>query len=883
MSLPQIAGTSSSTPGRPRPKLRTRRSLPPPPPEEIAKYEKRSLPPLPPRRNSTLSAFSKEMDEALATPRPVTSPDDGTNSLAFRDEPPPGDAHTEMGCQAGKSLDKSRHGEALKICTPTFPPPQSNQQLHGGVSPLSDDSGNYSPGEPRSAVSDVDDDAEDHSWDLASRRPPQQPVSSLPSPSRSSSAPRSRFSWDSNISGSVSMSTRSGDVSGDAPSTTSAHRHRRHRSSGGVITRVLRRASSGCSMTPPSPLSPQVHNASQQQQQQQQHHFLQHLRASPAVLKTKTSMSALASKTTDLVGAAAGIWSRSAAGSVGGALGGGGRRERRLKGGIRAVAPESSKPTPVLEPPRTPAEVPALGATLAVPASVPRLTEPTEQLGLCAFLSRYRSLWRKGNRTLICSEPEKMRAPPVAVEQPPIHAPVGSPECQQEAESATQSIQSIQSVIIHHQASSGSETLFRPPAEFVDERTDSRESGEARGEEDFLGGAAEDEDEGSCYWNASTMAPLNAVSAAAIARLRAYKPPPFPLWDRLPLSRRAAVLMLLYADRRGDLRVVITMRAAGLRNFSGHAALPGGKADTLQETPYQIARREAWEEIGLPLDDSKLPPPFRIEHLCYLPMNLARTEVVVRPCVALLHTGDAAVTDPGPATSPLNSSSSAPSAPPTSTSASGAARSSPRVEESLIPRLDAKEVAAVFSAPFHNFLRATDEAGPAGSARQKLPPGPWYEGNWTTWHDSPWRVHFFYVPVTDQTVVKPGALPERAPDEHRDADADADRGSQRYKVWGMTARILVDAATVAYGEEPEFEHNEHFGDEALIEKLAREGRLGEKKGAGGSGGSSSGSSSGGGGNLASEDPRKRGVREAGQEAGESGKETDRGKGEPSKM
>jgi hypothetical protein len=27
----------------------------------------------------------------------------------------------------------------------------------------------------------------------------------------------------------------------------------------------------------------------------------------------------------------------------------------------------------------------------------------------------------------------------------------------------------------------------------------------------------------------------------------------------------------------------------------------------------------------------------------------------------------------------------------------------------------------------------------------------------------------------------------------------------RYKVWGMTARILVDAARLAYGEEPEFE------------------------------------------------------------------------------
>jgi 8-oxo-dGTP pyrophosphatase MutT (NUDIX family) len=45
------------------------------------------------------------------------------------------------------------------------------------------------------------------------------------------------------------------------------------------------------------------------------------------------------------------------------------------------------------------------------------------------------------------------------------------------------------------------------------------------------------------------------------------------------------VLILLYADRRGDLRVVITMRAASLRSFSGHAAFPGGKADDTDETP----------------------------------------------------------------------------------------------------------------------------------------------------------------------------------------------------------------------------------------------------------------------------------------------------------
>ncbi|KAF4987508.1 hypothetical protein FDECE_15408, partial [Fusarium decemcellulare] len=168
--------------------------------------------------------------------------------------------------------------------------------------------------------------------------------------------------------------------------------------------------------------------------------------------------------------------------------------------------------------------------------------------------------------------------------------------------------------------------------------------------------------EASLYYDAVTMSPLNAMSAAAVARFRAYKPPAFPLWDRLPARRRAAVLILLYADRRGDLRVVITMRAASLRSFSGHAAFPGGKADDTEETPFQIARREAWEEIGLPMDDTKLPKPFRIEHLCCLPPSLARTHLVVRPCVAFLHADQ-----------------QAPDAP------------APTVEETMIPRLDARK------------------------------------------------------------------------------------------------------------------------------------------------------------------------------------------------
>ncbi|KAF7560884.1 hypothetical protein G7046_g3271 [Stylonectria norvegica] len=326
-----------------------------------------------------------------------------------------------------------------------------------------------------------------------------------------------------------------------------------------------------------------------------------------------------------------------------------------------------------------------------------------------------------------------------------------------------------------------------------DELTDADIAAVQNGIREALTGDSVNYGESSLYYDSGTMAPLNAFSAAAIARFRTYKPPAFPLWDRLPARKRAAVLILLYADKRGDLRVVITMRATSLRSFSGHAAFPGGKADDTEETPYQIARREAWEEIGLPMDDYKIPKPFRIEHLCSLPPSLARTHLVVRPVVAYLST------DRLPQGSPA-----------------------PTVEETMMPKLDAREVAAVFSAPFYNFLKAEDLAPPPG---ETLPPGHWYDGEWMAWKDHPWRIHNFYVPVNNQTVSKPrrssaqGNLAEKLEEE--------EEREGRFKVWGMTARVLVDAARIAYAEEPEVEHNDNYGDESIIEQADREGDLSE--------------------------------------------------------
>ncbi|KAJ5549304.1 hypothetical protein N7513_006538 [Penicillium frequentans] len=314
----------------------------------------------------------------------------------------------------------------------------------------------------------------------------------------------------------------------------------------------------------------------------------------------------------------------------------------------------------------------------------------------------------------------------------------------------------------------------------------------------------------------SSMAPLNQTSLEAIHRLRNYVPPP-TAYEDVPVTRRAAVLLLLYADANGDLRVVITIRAKTLSSYAGDAALPGGRADAPSETPFETARREAWEEIGLPGIDQPLPHPFTVEHLCELPANLAKTEVVVRPCVALLHSYDAKT---GQNADP---------------------------EISLIPKLDAREVAAVFTAPFYSFLRlregeelasnsnleqsesADSTVGSARADQGSLGAdakgydddlGDWYRGSWSLWHNSNWRMHQFFVRANTRVVT---------PKPHREGNvelaADPDGQVQRYRVFGMTARIIVDAARVAYDQEPEFEHNSHFGDEAMIAKLRRLGRL----------------------------------------------------------
>lgn len=231
------------------------------------------------------------------------------------------------------------------------------------------------------------------------------------------------------------------------------------------------------------------------------------------------------------------------------------------------------------------------------------------------------------------------------------------------------------------------------------------------------------------------------------------------------------------------------------------------------------------------MNDSGLPHGYTVEHLTELPANLAMTELGVRPCVAYLSTPEPSLRN-----------------------------RRPDVARDILPKLDSREVAAVFTAPFYNFLLEQDIDE---DTRDKVP-GEWYKGSWHSWHESAWRMHQFHVPVSPTSVFlartprsfmqprhpsempKPGdaALVAADKQEVRNAKAEPKSALQpplsrsafasapealkqpRYRVFGMTARILVDAARVAYGEEPEYEHNSHFGDEDMIAKLMKIGRLG---------------------------------------------------------
>jgi len=84
--------------------------------------------------------------------------------------------------------------------------------------------------------------------------------------------------------------------------------------------------------------------------------------------------------------------------------------------------------------------------------------------------------------------------------------------------------------------------------------------------------------------------PVARAAARSIEVEQAAAPPP---------NARPSAVLMLFADGAGGGELLLTERAAALRQHAGQIAFPGGRADPEDPGPEITALREAQEEVGL--------------------------------------------------------------------------------------------------------------------------------------------------------------------------------------------------------------------------------------------------------------------------------------------
>lgn len=103
------------------------------------------------------------------------------------------------------------------------------------------------------------------------------------------------------------------------------------------------------------------------------------------------------------------------------------------------------------------------------------------------------------------------------------------------------------------------------------------------------------------------------------------------LQQRLRFAKRtqpaeAAVLIAITDEQ--DPKVLLTRRSIQLTNHAGEVSFPGGKRDLGDTSNIVVALREAQEETAL--------NPFDVELIGDLPMQRARSGMLVKPIVGLI-------------------------------------------------------------------------------------------------------------------------------------------------------------------------------------------------------------------------------------------------------
>lgn len=117
------------------------------------------------------------------------------------------------------------------------------------------------------------------------------------------------------------------------------------------------------------------------------------------------------------------------------------------------------------------------------------------------------------------------------------------------------------------------------------------------------------------------LVPREGAMLAGDHRLSGYDP------ATIRQPRAAAVLVGVIA-REGGATLLMTLRAAHLRDHSGQIALPGGKIEGSDASPAAAALREAQEEVGL--------DPARVTPVGYLDPYLTGTGFLIVPTVAMV-------------------------------------------------------------------------------------------------------------------------------------------------------------------------------------------------------------------------------------------------------
>ncbi|KFH62296.1 hypothetical protein MVEG_11507 [Podila verticillata NRRL 6337] len=239
---------------------------------------------------------------------------------------------------------------------------------------------------------------------------------------------------------------------------------------------------------------------------------------------------------------------------------------------------------------------------------------------------------------------------------------------------------------------------------------------------------------------------MNKKSVTALGNLKSFP----PARDDFESAKRSAVLVpLVLNPSTGNLDVILTVRSSKLRTNAGDVAFPGGKHDPEDLDLIATAKREAFEEVGLPLDAS--------EHLTTLYPVLSRHFQVVTPVIAFcthLTTENIAQLRPNPG-----------------------------------------EVAAIFTTPLEHFLDP-----PKGSYN-------YFDMNWLS---SPHRVHRFdncgadnYILETSERTESSSVLQDFK-QGRKGTEQDEETPFSGWSVYGLTAGVMIEVAKVAYGRPPSF-------------------------------------------------------------------------------